>query len=91
MQKGGGTMEEIAIGKVVGYFGKIGVAAIKITDGELRVGDKIKIKGHSTDFEQEVESMQMEHENVEKAEAGFDIGMKVKEKVREHDIVYVVR
>lgn len=84
-------MEEIAIGKVVGYFGKIGVAAIQINDNELKIGDRIKIKGHVTDFEQEVESMQVEHENVEKAMAGSDIGIKVKEKVREHDIVYVLR
>jgi translation initiation factor IF-2 len=84
-------MEEIAIGKVAGYFGRIGVAAINITDGELRIGDRIKIKGHVTDFEQEVESMQSEHENLERAEAGTDIGIKVKEKVREHDTVYVLR
>ena len=84
-------MEEIAIGKVVGYFGKIGVAAIKITDGELKIGDRIKFKGTVTDFEQEVESMQSEHENLERAEAGTDIGLKVTEKVREHDTVYVLR
>jgi U32 family peptidase len=84
-------MEEIAIGKVVGYFGKIGVAAIKITNGELKIGDKIKFKGTVTDFDQEVESMQAEHENMERAEAGTDIGLKVKEKVREHDTVYVLR
>ena len=84
-------MEEIEIGKVVGYFGKIGVAAIKITNGELKIGDKIKFKGALTDFEQEVESMQAEHENMERAEAGTDIGLKVKEKVREHDTVYVLR
>jgi U32 family peptidase len=83
-------MEEIAIGKVVGYFGKIGVAAIKITAGELKIGDRIKFKGAVTDFEQEVESMQAEHENLEKVEAGTDIGIKVKEKVREHDTVYVL-
>jgi putative protease len=84
-------MEEIAIGKVVGYFVKIGVAAIKITAGELKIGDRIKFKGTVTDFEQEVESMQAEHENLEKVEAGTDIGIKVKEKVREHDTVYVLR
>ena len=84
-------MEEIAVGKVAGYFGKIGVAAIKITDGELKIGDRIKFKGTLTDFEQNVESMQSEHENLERAEAGTDIGIKVTEKVREHDTVYVVR
>jgi putative protease len=84
-------MEEIAIGKVVGYFGKIGVAAIKITNGELKIGDKIKFKGTVTDFEQEVESMQAARENLGRVEAGTDIGLKVREKVREHDTVYVLR
>jgi putative protease len=84
-------MEEIVIGKVERFFSKIGVAAIKITSGELKVGDTIKFKGHSTDFEQTVESMQVEHKNVEKAAAGDDIGIKVKEKVRDHDTVYLVK
>jgi hypothetical protein len=64
---------------------------IYITDGELRISDKIKFKGTMTDFEQEVESMQAKHENLEKVEAGADIGTKVKGRVREHDAVYVVR
>jgi len=84
-------MEEIVIGKVEKYFSKIGVAAITITSGELKVGDTIKIKGHTTDFEQVVESMQVEHQNVEKVGAGKDIGIKVKEHVREHDTVYLVK
>ncbi len=84
-------MEEIEIGKVVRYFGKIGVAAVRISNGELKIGDKIKFKGAVTDFEQEVESMQAEHENLEMAEAGTDIGLKVKEKVREHDTVYLLK
>jgi putative protease len=84
-------MEEIVIGKVERFFSKIGVAAIHITSGELKVGDTIKFKGHSTDFEQTVDSMQVEHGNVEKAEAGKDVGIKVKEKVRDHDTVYLVK
>lgn len=84
-------MEEIAIGKVERFFSKIGVAAIRITSGELKVGDTIKFKGHSTDFEQTVESMQVEHENVEKVVAGEDVGIKVKEKVRDNDAVYLVK
>ena len=52
-------MEEKAIGVVVRYFAKIGVAAIRITEGELKVGDRIRIKGHSTDLEEEIESMQV--------------------------------
>jgi len=84
-------MEEIAVGKVVGYFSKIGVAAIKITSGELKIGDTIKINGHTTDFEQVVESIQVEHVDVEKVEVGKDVGIKVKEKVKEHDTVYLLK
>jgi len=57
---------------------------------ELKVGDTIHIKGSTTDFEQKVESMQIEHENVEKAKKGDAIGLKVKEKAREGDEVYKV-
>lgn len=84
-------MEETAIGKVEKFFGKISVAAIRITSGELKVGDTIKIKGHSTDFQQTVDSMQVEHQSVQKASAGDDIGIRVKEKVHENDKVYLVR
>ncbi len=83
-------MEEKAIGVVVRYFAKIGVAAIRITEGELKVGDRIRIKGHSTDLEENVESMQVEHENVQTAPAGTDVGIKVKERVREHDVIYLL-
>jgi len=84
-------MEEVAIGMVEKYFGKIGVAAIKITSGELKVGDTIHIKGHSTDFEQQVDSMQLEHQSVQTAGPGADVGIKVKEKVHEKDTVFVVK
>jgi len=83
-------MEEKAIGVVDRYFAKIGVAAIRITEGELKVGDRIRIKGHSTDLEEEIESMQVEHENVQKVTAGTDVGIKVKERVREHDVIYLL-
>ncbi|MDD2302514.1 MAG: EF-Tu/IF-2/RF-3 family GTPase [Eubacteriales bacterium] len=83
-------MEEKAIGVVVTYFAKIGVAAIRITDGELKVGDRIRIKGHSTNLEEDIESMQVEHENVQKVASGTDVGIKVKERVREHDIIYLL-
>ena len=84
-------MEEIPVGKVEKFFGKISVAAIKITSGELKVGDKIKIKGHTTDFDQTVDSMQVEHAAVQKAGPGDEVGIRVKEKVHENDTVYVVR
>ena len=84
-------MEETPIGKVEKFFGKIGVAAIRMTAGEMKVGDKIRIKGHTTDFEQIVESMQVEHAAVQKASAGDEVGVRVKERVHENDVVYAVR
>lgn len=83
-------MKEERIGEVVHYFGKIGVAAIKITSGSLSVGDTIHIKGHTTDFQQRVDSIQIEHASVEEANPGDDIGIKVTERVREVDQVYKV-
>jgi putative protease len=83
-------MAEQKIGIVTHYFGKIGVAALKITDGELSVGDTIHIKGHTSDFTQTVDSMQAEHESVEVARAGDEVGVKTAEYVREQDAVYKV-
>jgi len=82
-------MAEKQIGKVTHYFTKIGVAVVELED-DLKVGDIIRIKGHTSDFEQKVESMQIEHEEVEIARAGQAIGLKVIEHAREHDIVYKV-
>jgi len=77
------------IGNVESYFSKIGVAAIKLS-GDLKVGDKIKIKGHTTDFEQKVDSMQIDREDVEEASDGDEIGIKVKDRVRPNDKIYKV-
>jgi putative protease len=82
-------MPEEEVGKVSDYFAKIGVAAIELT-GSLSVGDTIHIKGHTTDFEQKVDSIQIEHQSVEKANPGDSIGIKVKDRVRGHDVVYKV-
>lgn len=76
-----------ALGKVTHFFDRISVAAIKLL-APLKVGDMIQIKGHVTDFTQKIESMQIEHQNVLKAKRGDEIGIKVKEKVRDHDLVY---
>ncbi len=83
-------MKEERIGEVAHYFSKIGVAAIKITSGSLSVGDTIHIKGHTTDFQQRVDSIQIEHASVEEANPGDDIGIKVTERAREGDQVYKV-
>jgi len=82
--------EEKEIGKVMHYFGHLSVAAIKLTAGDLKLGDTIHIKGHTTDFTQKVESLQIEHNPVSEAKVGDDIGIKVAEHVREHDVVYKV-
>lgn len=83
-------MAEEKIGTITHYFGKIGVATVKITDGELDVGDTIHVKGHTSDFTQTVDSMQVEHESVAVARAGDEVGLKTAEYVREHDAVYKV-
>jgi len=78
------------IGKITHYFDGIGVAVIELSD-TLKVGDTIHVQGgESTDFEQEVESMEMEHEKIKKAKKGKSIGLKLKEKVREGYKVYKV-
>ncbi len=81
--------KEKQIGKVSSYFSHVEVAAIKLS-GALKVGDKIHIKGHTSDFEQKVDSMQINRKDVEKAKKGDEIGIKVKEKVRPNDVVYLV-
>lgn len=77
------------VGKVTHYFTRISVAVVELSD-RLAVGDRILIKGATTNFEQIVESMQIEHKNVAVAEAGQSIGLKVKDRVREGDVVYKV-
>jgi len=75
------------IGEITHYFGKIGVAVIKLED-TLKVGDQIRIVGGATDFTQTVESMEIEHEKVEDAGPGDSIGLRVSQKVREGYKVY---
>ncbi len=76
------------IGKVVKYFDKVGVAVVELSDN-LNVGDKVHIKGATTDFNQKVASMQVEHEKIEKAKKGQSIGLKVDERVRLNDRVFI--
>lgn len=77
----------VEVGRVTHFFSKISVAVIELK-APLAVGDTIAIKGPTTDFEQAVESMQIEHQEVQKATAGQSIGLKVTQRVRETDIVY---
>jgi len=83
-------MEEKKIGEVIKYFGKIGVAAIRLSEGSLKVGETIHIVGHTSDSTQPIDSMQIENKNVQEAGPGADIGIKVKDRLREHDVVYKV-
>jgi len=83
-------MEEKKVGEIIKFFGKINVAAIRLSEGSLKVGDTIHIVGHTTDSTQTIDSMQIENNNVPEAGPGADIGIKVKDRVREHDVVYKV-
>lgn len=75
------------IGKVTHFFGKIGVAVVKLGK-DVKVGEKIRIKGNKTDFEQKIANIQIDHHNLKEAPADEEIGLKVKEKVRVNDTVY---
>jgi U32 family peptidase len=83
-------MAEKKIGEVVKFFTKPSVAAVKITDGELNVGDRIKYTGHTTDFTDEVKSMEVDNKSVPKAVAGDFIGIKTSDRVRPGDEVFKV-
>ncbi len=83
-------MPEQKVGVITHYFGKLGVAAIELTEGKLQVGDTIHVKGHTSDFTQTVDSIQLEHDAVESAKAGENVGIKVVEHARQHDEVFLV-
>ncbi len=83
-------MTEKKIGIVFDYFSIPSVAAIEITDGILKTGEKIHILGHTTDFTQVASSMQVDHGKVEEAKKGDKIGLKVEDRVRPHDIIYKI-
>jgi putative protease len=82
-------MAEELVGKVSHWFGKIGVAGIELT-GKLAVGDRIHVLGYTSDFEQEVTSMQMMHQDMDQAGPGDDVGIKLKSRARTGDDVYKV-
>ncbi|MHC1610103.1 MAG: translation elongation factor-like protein [Candidatus Methanospirareceae archaeon] len=80
-------VEKKLIGKVTHYFSKIGVAVVELSE-DITVGDRIRVEGATTSFEQIVDSMEIENKKVETATAGQSIGLKVKERVRPRDSVY---
>ena len=83
-------MTEKEIGKVSSYFAHVNVAAIKLS-AKLQVGNKIHIKGSTTDFEHDIDSIQIEKASVQKAKKGDHVGIKVPEKVRPNDTVFLVQ
>jgi len=81
---------ELKIGVVTHYYSHLSVAVVSVTDRPLQVGDRIHIKGHTSDFYQTVESIQVEHESRPRAEVGQAVGLGVTDHAREHDVVYLV-
>jgi putative protease len=83
-------MAEQRIGEVMKYFSKPSVAAVKITDGEIKVGDTLKFIGHTTDLTMPLDSMEVNNQKVPQAVAGDYIGVKVPDRVRPGDEVFKV-
>lgn len=83
-------MKEIEVGEIQDYFAKIGVAAIGVTALSIKIGDELHFKGHTTDFNQNVESLQVEHAQIPEAGVGASVGIRVKDRVRKGDKVYKV-
>jgi len=82
-------MAEKKIGEITHYYSNIDVGIIKLSN-DLEVGDTIRIMGATTDFEQSIDEMQQDHENIEKAKSGSEVGIKVEDKVRNGDEVYLL-
>jgi len=85
-----GTPEAVGqeVGAVISYFAHVGAAVVDVAKGSLKLGDTIWIKGHTTDFKQAVDSMQIDHKPVTEAKRGDQVGLQVSERVRRHDRVY---
>ena len=84
-----GFNEEKAVGVVRDYFRKVGVAAVEITQGKVQVGDTVRFRGHTTDLVQKIESMQVNHQNVVEAGQGELVGIRVSDRVRERDLLFL--
>lgn len=80
---------DILIGKVTHFYNRISVAVLEL-EGEIKLGDRIAILGHTTEFTQTVESLEIDHQNVEVATSGEDVALKVWDSVRDGDLVYKV-
>jgi len=82
--------KELEVAQVMDYFSNVGVVALKITAEDIKIGDVLRFKGHTTDFILEVKSIQIEHESVTEAKVGDEVGIKVDDRVRIHDKVFKV-
>ena len=83
-------MAEEQVAVIVKFFAKPGVAALEVTNGTIKKGNLLKYKGHTTDFTEEITSMEIDNQSVDEVKAGDLVGVKVKERVREGDKVYKV-
>jgi putative protease len=83
-------MPEEQVAVIVKFFAKPSVAALEVTNGTIKVGDVLRYKGHTTDFTEEITSMEIDNQSVAEAKVGDLVGVKVKERVRENDTVYKV-
>ncbi|MEE8299799.1 MAG: hypothetical protein V3R28_00665 [Desulfatiglandales bacterium] len=83
-------MADEEVGVIIKFFAKPGVAAIKVTKETIKRGDILKYKGHTTDYTEEVRSMEIDNQAVDEAKVGDTIGVKIEGRVREKDIVYRV-
>jgi U32 family peptidase len=82
-------MADKKIGTISHFFDKISVGTIKLND-KLKVGDKVRIQGGTTNFEQEIAEIQLEHESIPEGKKGQEVGVKVNDKVREGDGVFLL-
>ena len=81
---------EERVGVITHYFGHLGVAVVRLDRGQIKIGDTIHIKGHTSDFRQQIDTMEVEHRRIFQASAGEEFGLKVVDSVREHDEVFRV-
>ncbi len=84
-------MDELLVGRVTHFFPAIQVAAVEVTAEEIRLGDTIRISGHTSEFVQEVRSMQVEHRAVDRARAGEQVGIELVDRARVNDLVFRTR
>ena len=76
------------IGLITHYFPQVKAGVIKVTKGRLALGDTIHIKGHTTDFKQKIVSLQLDHQPIQSAQKGQEVGIQVKSRVWQHDLVF---